>query len=275
MMEAAEGAKSTSRRIADKAASVYAPVVHATALVTLFGWGLSTGDWHAAVLNAVAVLIITCPCALALAVPIAHVVAAGKLFERGILMKDGAALERVAEVDRVMFDKTGTLTFGRPRLIARQAMDKSALGVAAALARASSHPLSAAIAEELGSNGAVGGPIREVSGEGIEARHGTTLWRLGSARFCGLKTTAKDTSEVWLAADGTGGPWVTSHSRTRRDPTPGRQSPSCTGSVSGQEFCRGTDQAPWRGWRKRWEPTILTHRCCRRIRLPPFPRARR
>ena len=92
-------------------------MVHTIAISTFLGWGLLSGDWHGALLNAVAVLIITCPCALALAVPIVHVVAAGRLFERGILMKDGAALERVAEAEAVAFDKTGTLTLGAPRLV--------------------------------------------------------------------------------------------------------------------------------------------------------------
>jgi P-type Cu2+ transporter len=202
MMEAAEGAKSTSRRIADKAASMYAPIVHATAVATLLGWGLVSGDWHTAVLNAVAVLIITCPCALALAVPIAHVVAAGKLFAKGILMKDGAALERAAEVDRVMFDKTGTLTFGRPRLVGYKATD-GALDMALVLARGSSHPFSRAIATAFASDKTMAAPISEVSGQGIEARDGGTVWRLGSARFCGVASPPTDEkSEVWLTADG-------------------------------------------------------------------------
>ncbi len=202
MMEAAEGAKSTSRRIADKAASVYAPVVHTVAIATMLGWALFTGDWHTAILNAVAVLIITCPCALALAVPIAHVVAAGKLFERGILMKDGAALERVAEVDRVMFDKTGTLTFGHPRLVDHDASTE-ALEVAAALAQLSTHPLARAIAVAFGSGRRLAGAINEFPGQGLEAREGDKVWRLGSAEFCGVQPSSDVArSEVWLTENG-------------------------------------------------------------------------
>src|SRR5690606_30934960 len=137
-----------------RAASLYAPLVHTIAVATFLAWGTFGGDWHNAFSNAVAVLIITCPCALALAVPMVHVVAAGRLFERGILMKDGAALERAAEADSVAFDKTGTLTYGRPLLVAREGDDASA-AVAAGLAGASTHPLSRALVEALGAPGEV------------------------------------------------------------------------------------------------------------------------
>lgn len=201
MMDAAENARTRPRRIADRAASVYAPVVHTIAISTFLGWGLLSGDWHAALLNAVAVLIITCPCALALAVPIVHVVAAGRLFERGILMKDGAALERIAEIDSVAFDKTGTLTLGRPRLVSREDDARSA-AVAAELASASTHPLSRSLVDALGVPAGAVSEIREVAGKGVEGKLDGATWRLGSAAWCGAPAEDAGLSEVWLSRNG-------------------------------------------------------------------------
>ncbi len=203
MIDAAENAKTKPRRIADRVAAIYAPVVHTVAFTTFMAWGLLAGDWHGALLNAVAVLIITCPCALALAVPIVHVVTAGRLFERGILMKDGAALERAAEADRVAFDKTGTLTLGRPRVVEQRLESPTAGRVAAALAAASTHPLSRALAESMPMPYRFEGPVREVPGLGVEGLDGTTVWRLGSAAWCGVTPEqASPLSEVWLTRDG-------------------------------------------------------------------------
>jgi Cu2+-exporting ATPase len=198
MMDAAETAKTRPRRIADRAASLYAPVVHTIAIATFLAWGVLGGDWHAALMNAVTVLIITCPCALALAVPIVHVVAAGQLFERGVLMKDGAALERIAEVDSVAFDKTGTLTEGRPRLVSTTITDDRDLSMAAGLAAASTHPLSRAIARSIEGRPAVLASVSEIAGKGVEARLDGAGWRLGSAAWCGAKADGSDGS-VWLS----------------------------------------------------------------------------
>jgi Cu2+-exporting ATPase len=198
MMDAAETAKTRPRRIADRAASLYAPVVHTIAIATFLAWGVLGGDWHAALMNAVTVLIITCPCALALAVPIVHVVAAGQLFERGVLMKDGAALERIAEVDSVAFDKTGTLTEGRPRLVSTTITDDRDLSMAASLAAASTHPLSRAIARSIEGRPAVLASVSEIAGMGVEARLDGAGWRLGSAAWCGAKADGSDGS-VWLS----------------------------------------------------------------------------
>jgi Cu2+-exporting ATPase len=116
LMAGALQSKTRARLLADRATRLYVPLVHAAASLTLFGWVVAGGGWHAAVLNAVAVLIITCPCALGLAIPAVQVVAAGALFREGVLLNSGDALERLASVDTVVFDKTGTLTLPEPTL---------------------------------------------------------------------------------------------------------------------------------------------------------------
>lgn len=186
MMEAAEASRSVYRRVADRAAQLYAPIVHITALLTCVGWLIATGDPHLAITVAIAVLIITCPCALGLAVPMVQVVAARRLFERGIMLKDGAALERLAEIDTVVFDKTGTLTLGRPRLIDAEATDPAALALAAAIALHSRHPYSHAIAAAAGQRPASPVAFDDVSdhfGSGLQARSGDTTYRLGRAAW--------------------------------------------------------------------------------------------
>ncbi len=201
LMDAAESARTGYRRLADRISQYYAPVVHTLAAATFGGWGLLTGDWHTAILNAVAVLIITCPCALALAVPIAHVVAAGRLFEQKILMRDGAALERAAEIDTVIFDKTGTLTIGEPRLMRQNGGGPAELQMAASLAAQSSHPLSRALAEATADRLELSA-LREVSGEGMEAEGQGHVWRLGNAEWCNAPNTADGETAVFLSRDG-------------------------------------------------------------------------
>jgi Cu2+-exporting ATPase len=183
MMQAAEGGRAQYRRIADRAARLYSPVVHLTAFATFLGWMIATGDWHRAVSIAIAVLIITCPCALGLAVPIVQTVAARRLFEAGIMVKDGSALERLAEVDSVVFDKTGTLTTGRPRLANRSEIDSSALAIAGAIATHSKHPVSRALAEFADPAAARPEKITEHPGLGVEAKIDGRVYRLGRAAW--------------------------------------------------------------------------------------------
>lgn len=181
MMEAAEQGRGAYVRVADRAARLYAPVVHLVAAAAFLGWLIASGgDWYHALTIAIAVLIVTCPCALGLAVPVVHVVGAARLFDAGILMKDGSALERLAEIDTVVFDKTGTLTTGTPRLAATDLRDGAESDAARALAARSSHPASLAIRDGLpGGAEPLLEAVREVPGFGVEARIGGRNARLG------------------------------------------------------------------------------------------------
>ncbi|QND73787.1 cation-translocating P-type ATPase [Tardiphaga robiniae] len=206
MMEAAEQGRSVYRRIADRAAGLYAPVVHLTAAITLVGWLIVSGDVHRAITIAVAVLIITCPCALGLAVPMVQVVAARRLFESGIMIKDGGALERLAEVDTVVFDKTGTLTLGNPRVVNADTIAPATLALAGAVAAYSRHPYSRALAVAVPT---VQAPIAlddvsEHPGCGMEARLGGSVLRLGRPEWALTDTSGMDLdgSSVVLSRDG-------------------------------------------------------------------------
>ena len=213
LIETGEQGRGRFVRLADKAASFYVPVVHSLAALTFLGWllgptvlrllGIEAGDvgLRVALQNAVAVLIITCPCALGLAVPTVQVVATGKLFKRGVLVRSGDALERLASVDTVVFDKTGTLTLGRPRLISRPSAE--VLQAAASLARASRHPLSRALVEAAGAGSACM-DVTEIPGEGVEAIIDGVCVRLGKRTFAApdAADSTDGSPELWFAAAG-------------------------------------------------------------------------
>jgi len=184
LLEAGQQTRSAYVRLADRAAGLYVPAVFSLSLVALLGWVLAGATLTQAVTNAIAVLIITCPCALGLAVPAVQIVATGRLFRRGVFVKSGDALERLAEIDTVIFDKTGTLTEGMPVLLNAQSLPPGVLQRAASIARASGHPLARAIASAAG-DGPVAADVREVAGFGLEAGSGQDAERLGNARWCG------------------------------------------------------------------------------------------
>ena len=191
LMEEAERGKARYVALADRVAGVYAPGVHLLAAATFVGWLWGTGgDVHAAILAATAVLIITCPCALGLAVPVVRVVTNGVLFRSGIMVKNGAAIEKLSGIDTVVFDKTGTLTRGRPALIDAEAADPVLLTLASGLARESRHPLSRALAQAAAKRGIAPTPLDEVCevpGQGLEGFSAGRRVRLGRADWCGGK----------------------------------------------------------------------------------------
>jgi Cu2+-exporting ATPase len=201
LMELAEQRRSGYVSLADRVARLYAPLVHGLALATFLGWVLLGTAWQVALLYAVAVLIITCPCALGLAVPVVQVIASGRLLRQGILLKSATALERLVGIDGVAFDKTGTLTEGHPTLDTA-AIDREALLAAAALAGASRHPLARGLARAAPEAATADG-VREVPGRGLALETPEGEIRLGNRAWCGLEHGPPAAGpELWLRRPG-------------------------------------------------------------------------
>lgn len=203
LMEKAEQGHARYVRLADRIARFYTPVVHALALATFLVWYLAFGKpWQASLLIATTVLIITCPCALGLAVPAVQVIASSRLFRHGMLLKSSDAVERMAAVDTIVFDKTGTLTAGHPRLANPNQIGGRNMQIAASLAAHSRHPLACALHDMYGGTIIAMG-VKESPGTGLETTYEGKTLRLGRRDWCGDTTAPADESpELWLSIEG-------------------------------------------------------------------------
>jgi Cu+-exporting ATPase len=205
LVESAQARKAPIQRLVDRVSAVFVPVVIGAAALTLLGWGLASGDWTRAILDAVAVLVIACPCALGLATPTAIMAGTGVAARHGILIKDAEALELAHALQVVAFDKTGTLTEGRPQLVALHAVDGDAralLALAAALQADSSHPLAHAVRDAAMRDGVAAAPaqgLQALAGRGVAARVGERELRLGNERL--MRELAIDLAPLRARAD--------------------------------------------------------------------------
>ena len=215
LMENAEQSQAKYVTLADKISGWYTPLVHILAAGTFLGWWLFMGAaWQVSLLYAATVLIITCPCALGLAVPVVQILASGKLMRSGILLKSGSALERLAEITAVVFDKTGTLTVGKPEISCQlSAVSGQDLKLAASLAAHSKHPLSQAICRAYDGE-LLPLEVNEIAGSGLEAVYQGKMVRLGKQEFvipakAGILSQEQDSHlrgndnslELWLAIE--------------------------------------------------------------------------
>lgn len=195
LLETASQVKSRYVRLADRAAQLYAPLVHGAAALAFVGWWLAGIGWQPSLVIAISVLIITCPCALGLAIPAVQVVASGLLFKKGVLLNSGDALERLAAVDTIVFDKTGTLTLADAELANASDIAPDDLHLAARMALASRHPLAAAVARADPGREPVS-DAREIAGSGVEAVVDGVTIRMGSAAFCGANSDVVEAALV-------------------------------------------------------------------------------
>ncbi len=205
LMEVAEQARGRYVRLADRAARLYGPGVHVLALSAFTGWMIAGAGWEFALLTAIATLIITCPCALALAVPAVQVAASSRLFAAGVLVKAADGLERISEVDTIVFDKTGTLTHGQPVLVNPESYDAEVLRAAASLAVASRHPYAravAAAARQCCGSISPAEHVEETPGYGLKRITTAGEERLGSADWCGVAGASQPEASGWFTRQG-------------------------------------------------------------------------
>ncbi|MET4726903.1 Cu+-exporting ATPase [Lysobacter enzymogenes] len=241
LVEDAQAKKAPIQRLVDQVSAVFVPVVIALAVLTLLGWGLYSGDWSQALLHAVAVLVIACPCALGLATPTAIMAGTGVAARHGILIKDAEALENAHRIGIVAFDKTGTLTEGKPVLAQWIAGDGDRAGLlarAAALQSGSEHPLAQAVLNAAASERvavATAAQVRAVPGRGVRGNVAGEALALGSTRMLeeagadlgALRAQARELADLghsvsWLARERLGAaPQVLGLLAFRDAPRPG------------------------------------------------------
>jgi Cu+-exporting ATPase len=217
-VEQAQTRKAPVQRLVDQAAAIFVPVVLVLALITLLGWGFGTGQWGTALIHAVAVLVIACPCALGLATPTALMAGTGVAARHGILIKDAEALERAHQLKVVAFDKTGTLTLGKPRVLgvarAEGERETDLISRAASLSAGSAHPLALALlahAQDHGLTPDAAQEVRALAGLGTQGRIGTQRYALGSGRYMaqlGVNTTGLSRAEATELAQGHSVSWL-------------------------------------------------------------------
>ncbi|MGI9026577.1 MAG: heavy metal translocating P-type ATPase [Burkholderiaceae bacterium] len=242
MVESAQAEKAPVQRLVDRVSAVFVPVVIGIAFVTLLGWGIASGNWETAILNAVAVLVIACPCALGLATPTAIMAGTGVAARHGILIKDAEALELAHDVKLVAFDKTGTLTEGKPRLIEAHAVEgdtAALLAASAAIQVGSEHPLARAVLDaalKTAQSGSIAAPaatpvaseVRAVPGRGVAALVDRRELRLGSSRYMSelkVDLAALESRAAELASQGRSVSWLA-------DVTEGTEQPHLIGLLA-------------------------------------------
>ena len=210
MVEEAQGSKAPIQRLADRISGIFVPIVVAISVVTFVAWWTFSGDFTQAFINAVAVLVIACPCALGLATPTAIMVGSGRGAQSGVLVRSAAALERAGTIRTLVVDKTGTLTLGKPVVTdvvpAPGSSESTVLQLAASLEQNSEHPLARAVLGSAQAQSLSLLPVEDfaaVPGSGVQARIGQTVLLLGSPRFIRERGVAIDDATVLrLAGEG-------------------------------------------------------------------------